>query len=74
MISWDWKKSFNGTCFGHVFFKTCQDATTKKKVCKNIKFVSIKSMQFDIHKCITWCKKSKKGRQEWSKACINVGI
>ncbi len=36
------EESFNGTCFGHVFSKTCQYATTEKKVCKNLKFVSIK--------------------------------
>ncbi len=36
------EESFNGTCFGHVFSKTCQYATTEEKVCKNLKFVSIK--------------------------------
>jgi hypothetical protein len=73
MISWNWKK-FQGTCFGHAFSKTCQHATIEEKVCKNLKFVSIKSVQFDIKKCITWPKRSRIGRQEWSKACIDAGI
>jgi hypothetical protein len=68
------EESFNGTCFGHVFSKTCQYATTKEKVCKNFKFFSIKSMQSNIQKCVTWPKKSRKGRQEWSKACIDARI
>jgi hypothetical protein len=36
-------ESFQGTCFGHVFSMTCQYATTNEKVCKNLKFVLIKS-------------------------------
>ncbi len=37
------KESFQGTCFGHVFSKMCQYATTNDKICKNLKYVSIKS-------------------------------
>ncbi len=29
-------ESFQGTCFGHVFFKACQYATINEKVCKNL--------------------------------------
>jgi hypothetical protein len=36
-------ESFQGTCSGHVFSMTCQYATTNEKVCKNLKFVLIKS-------------------------------
>ncbi len=34
--------NFNGTYFGHAFSKTYQYAIVKQKVCKNLKFVSIK--------------------------------
>jgi len=34
----------------------------------------IKNVQFDIKKCITWSKKSGKGKQQWNKACMDVGI
>jgi len=27
-----------------------------------------------LHKCITWSKKSRKGRQEWNKACSNLKL
>jgi hypothetical protein len=44
-------ESFQSTCFGHAFSKACQYATTKKTMCKDLKYVSI------LHKCITWPKK-----------------
>jgi hypothetical protein len=47
-------ESFQGTCFSHVFSKACQYVTIDKKVCKNFKFVSIKSAQSNLQKCITW--------------------
>jgi hypothetical protein len=36
------EESFQGTCFGHAFEKACQYGTTKEKVCKNLKYVSVK--------------------------------
>ncbi len=68
------EESFNGSCFGRVFFKACQYGTTKKKVCKDMRFMSIKNVQYDIHKCITWSKKFGKGRLEWNKACMDARI
>ncbi len=47
------EESFNGTCFGHAFSKTYQYATPKQRVCKNLNFVSMKYVQFDIQNCIT---------------------
>jgi len=37
------KKSFQGTYFSHVFSKACQYVKIDDKVCKNLKYVSIKS-------------------------------
>jgi hypothetical protein len=37
------KKSFRGTYFSHAFSKACQYAKIDDKVCKNLKYVSIKS-------------------------------
>jgi hypothetical protein len=34
------EESFNNTCFGHAFSKTY--ITAKERLCKNLKFVSIK--------------------------------
>ncbi len=42
------EESFNRSCFGHVFSKACQYGTTEKKVCKDMRFVSIKNVQYDI--------------------------
>ncbi len=34
----------------------------------------IKSIEVNLQKCITWRKKFGKGRQEWNKACFEIGI
>ncbi len=47
-------ENFQGACFGHAFSKACQYVTIDKKVCRNLKFVSIKSAQSNLQKCITW--------------------
>jgi hypothetical protein len=55
------ENNFQRTCFGHVFSKACQHATIDDKICKNLKYVSIKSNQSDLQNCITWLKKYVKG-------------
>jgi len=40
--------------------------------CTNLKYVSIQSAQENLQKCIIWLKKSRKGRQEWNKACLEM--
>jgi hypothetical protein len=67
-------QNFQGTCFGHAFSKACQYGTTKEKVYRNLKYVSIKSTQVDLQKCITWPKKYGKGKQEWNKVCLETKI
>jgi len=62
-------ENFQGSCFGHVFSKACQYANTNEKVCRNLKFVSIKFAQSHLQKCITWLKFFGKGGQEINKAC-----
>jgi len=34
----------------------------------------VKIAQSDLYKCITWPKKLRKGKQEWSKACEDLNI
>jgi hypothetical protein len=38
-----------------------------KKICRNLKFVSINSAQSGLHKCITWSKK-------WNNVCSNSNL
>jgi hypothetical protein len=68
------EENFQGTYFGHAFSKACQYGIAKEKVYKNLKYVYIKSTQANLQKCITWPKKSRKGRQEWNKACLETRI
>jgi hypothetical protein len=35
---------------------------------------SIKFAHVDFQKCITWLKKSRKGRYEWMKVCIIASL
>jgi len=70
----DLEENFQGTCFSHAFSKTCQYAKTNEKVCKGLQYVSIKVAQKDLQKCITWSKKSRKNRQKWNKARVNLSL
>jgi hypothetical protein len=36
-------ESFQCTCFGHVVSKECMYVTIDEKICKNLRFISIKS-------------------------------
>jgi hypothetical protein len=63
------ESSFQGTCFGHVFSKACRYGTIKKNIHAKIKFV-----QAYLQKCIAWPKKFRKGRYEWNKAYVKIGI
>ncbi len=67
-------ENFQKTCFGHVFSKACQYATSDEKVCKGLKYVLIKSTYENVQKCITWPKKSSKGWQEWNKVYIETNL
>jgi hypothetical protein len=42
------EENFEGTYFDHVFSKVCQYATTNDNVCKNLRYVSIKSTNVDL--------------------------
>ncbi len=50
-----WEENVQGTCFGHTT-KACQYATTKEKASKDLRYMSIKSAQGDLQKCIIWPK------------------
>jgi hypothetical protein len=56
-------KPFDGSCFEHEFSKVCEYGITNDIVCISLSYASIKDVQGAIQKCITWPKKSNKGRQ-----------
>ncbi len=68
------QESFQGSYFGYAFSKACQYATTNEKVCKGLKYESIKTTQYDLQKCITQLKQSSKSRQEQNKACVDLNF
>jgi hypothetical protein len=41
-------ENFQGTCFGHSFFKACENHVTNEKVYRNFRCVSIKSTQSSL--------------------------
>jgi hypothetical protein len=47
------KESFKGTFFGHFFQRHVSMAFEEKYICKDLKYVFIKSTQVDLQKCIT---------------------
>ncbi len=48
--------------------------TTNEKIYLNLKYISIKFVESYLHKCKIQPKNSKKGRQEWNKACEKSNI
>ncbi len=68
------EESFQGTYFGHAMSKACEYDITNEKVFTRLHEMSIKYMQMNFQKCITWLKKSRKGCQEWTRACINMRL
>ncbi len=68
------EESFQGICCGHAFSKACQYATIDEKLRKNLWYVSIKIAQRDLQKCIIWPKRFGNGKQEWEKACVDLGL
>ena len=54
--------------------KAYQYFTDDTKVYIEMKKVSIKEAQTNLQKTITWIKRIKRGREEWYKVCIEVGL
>ncbi len=61
-------------CFDHIMSKACYYATNDENVTTNLKQVNVKVAQGNLQKTITWTKKSKKGRQEWERECVERGL
>jgi len=66
------EENFQGTYFEHVFSKAYEYGIAKEKIYNNLKYVFIKSIQTNLKKCIIWPKKSRKGKQEWNKTCVET--
>ena len=62
-----------GICFGHAMSKACQYTTIDDSVRQYVE-VSIAKAQGFLQNTVTWTKKSDKGRQEWDRACVDLGI
>jgi hypothetical protein len=55
-------KFYFGALLGHTLSKVCQYLIIDDKIAYGFNFMSIKFVQVDIHKCITWPKIYDKGR------------
>ncbi len=64
-------ESFQGICFGPVFFKACWYVTIVKNVDL---FLSSLFIQSNLQKCIIWLKKIEKGIWKWNKACLEYNL
>ncbi len=68
------QRVYEGMCFGHIMFKTCQYATNDEKVTTSLKWVIVKATQENLQKAITWTKKLGKGKHEWETTCVKRGL
>lgn len=55
-------ESYQSTYFNYGFSKACQYVIINKKVYKNLRFVSVKSTQSYLQKCITCLQKFRKDK------------
>jgi len=74
MWSFGLNERFQSDLFGHVFSKACQYVITNETFYRNLKFISIKSAQSDLQKCITWHKNFGNNKQGWNKACLDFNL
>jgi len=65
---------FDGACLGHALSKVCLYVTTNDKVAWGLNYVSIKFVQTNIQKCITWFLKMTKGKRAWEKTWIDCRL
>jgi hypothetical protein len=65
---------WHGSCFDHVYTKTCQYACNDTNVYVGFREVSLKAIQSTLQKTITWIKKFGKGRSEWQRACLDARV
>ncbi len=63
-----------GSCFGHVFNKTCQYVCNDATICLTFWEVNLEATHLALQKTITWTKKFNKGRSESKGACFDVGL
>jgi len=68
------EESFKGTCFGHAFSKACQHATIEGKSLQRFTICVDQICSKRFVKMNNLAKKIGNGRQEWEKACVNLGF
>ncbi len=67
------EENYQDTCFGHAFSKACQYVTMDEKVYKNLTcFYQNFTKRFA--KVYNLVRKSRKGRQEVNKTCVQFGL
>jgi len=54
--------------------KACQYAINDENVSIGLINVSVKEVQSNLQKTISWTKRSGKRRQEWERACSESGM
>ncbi len=62
---------FHGSCFGHAISKVFYNVITEEKISWGLTYAYIKGAKINTQKCITWPKKSSKGRQARGQTCID---
>jgi hypothetical protein len=68
------EESFQGTCFGHVFPKVFNHATTNGN-CVNFLKLCFDQVYIRIFiKVHNMAQKYGKGKQKWNRACVDFGI
>jgi hypothetical protein len=67
-------ESFQRTCFGHVFPKVFNHATTNEKAWNFFKLCFDQVYIRTFTKSHNMAQKYGKGKQKWNRACVDFGI
>jgi len=68
------EKNHQNTCLGHTFSKAYLYGTTNEVFCTDLTYVSIKTTQGYLQKCIPWPKQFEESGQQWRKICVEFGL
>jgi hypothetical protein len=69
-----WRKVIKVLNLSMHFLRSVNTLQQMIKIVNTSSYVSIKTIQENLQKCITWPKSSRKGQQKWNNACVESSL
>ncbi len=65
---------FNGDCWAHAWSKACSHSLKDENVTQGLKRINVTNTRKVMQSCVTWTKKSGKGKMQWEQSCIQARL